>query len=353
MSNIPQASPVTAGDRSPTEVLAEAARLEQVGRRVEAVALLTEANRRRPDVALERRLVQLRHDAFAELEPASPVSPWPPEVPDRFAGETGLPEVGVADLTAQTLSAGILHHGALVVRGLVPPAGVERLVGDIDRAFEAFDAGMAGAETPQTAPWFAKFRSAPEYNLGPSRRFVRDGGGVWLVDSPRALFDVLEAFEEAGLRRVLTGHLGEAPALSVKKCTLRRVPVTSSTDWHQDGAFLGDAIRTVNVWLALTRCGGDADAPGLDVVPRRFDHVVETGTEGAWFDWAVGQGVVDRYADTPVIRPLFEPGDALLFDQFLLHRTAIDPGMTRERHAIESWFFAPSTYPTAQVPVVF
>ncbi len=320
VSNIPQASPVTAGDRSPTEVLAEAARLEQVGRRVEAVALLTEANRRRPDVALERRLVQLRHDAFAELEPASPVSPWPPEVPDRFAGETGLPEVGVADLTAQTLSAGILHHGALVVRGLVPPAGVERLVGDIDRA---------------------------------SRRFVRDGGGVWLVDSPRALFDVLEAFEEAGLRRVLTGHLGEAPALSVKKCTLRRVPVTSSTDWHQDGAFLGDAIRTVNVWLALTRCGGDADAPGLDVVPRRFDHVVETGTEGAWFDWAVGQGVVDRYADTPVIRPLFEPGDALLFDQFLLHRTAIDPGMTRERHAIESWFFAPSTYPTAQVPVVF
>jgi len=27
--------------------------------------------------------------------------------------------------------------------------------------------------------------------------------------------------------------------------------------------------------------------------------------------------------------------------------------MTSERHAIESWFFAPSTYPEGQIPLVF
>jgi len=46
-------------------------------------------------------------------------------------------------------------------------------------------------------------------------------------------------------------------------------------------------------------------------------------------------------------------GDALLFDHFFLHRTGVAPGMTRERHAIETWFFAPSTYPDGQIPLVY
>ena len=36
-----------------------------------------------------------------------------------------------------------------------------------------------------------------------------------------------------------------------------------------------------------------------------------------------------------------------------LHRTGVSPGMTRTRYAIESWFFAPSTYPQDQVPILF
>jgi hypothetical protein len=33
--------------------------------------------------------------------------------------------------------------------------------------------------------------------------------------------------------------------------------------------------------------------------------------------------------------------------------TGIAPTMTSERFAIESWFFAPSTYPYEQVPIAF
>jgi hypothetical protein len=151
---------------------------------------------------------------------------------------------------------------------------------------------------------------------------------------------------------VIAGYLGERPALAVDKCTLRKVPLDTSTDWHQDGAFLGSGIRTVNLWVALTRCG--EDAPGLDIVPARLDGIVETGTEGATFQWSVGQGVVDKVATAaPVRRPVFEPGDALFFDDLFLHRTAIDAAMTHERHAIESWFFAPSVYPEKYVPMVF
>ncbi len=65
------------------------------------------------------------------------------------------------------------------------------------------------------------------------------------------------------------------------------------------------------------------------------------------------------------MRPVFEAGDALIFDHLNLHRTAIDPGMEHDRHAIETWLFSPSTYgamttdveegysPRDQIPVVF
>jgi hypothetical protein len=53
-----------------------------------------------------------------------------------------------------------------------------------------------------------------------------------------------------------------------------------------------------------------------------------------------------------VNRPIFEQGDALLFDELFLHRTACEPEMTRERYAIETWLFAPSVYPDKQIPLV-
>ncbi len=168
----------------------------------------------------------------------------------------------------------------------------------------------------------------------------------------RALWRLTEILSRVGIGDLLEQYLGERPALSVNKCTLRRVPLGTLGEWHQDGAFLGDQIRTVNLWLALTHCGDTA--PGMDVVPRRLDEILETGVEGAYFDWSVGAGTVEK-AKGPegIVRPVFEAGDALLFDERFLHRTAADPTMTQERYAIESWFFAPSQYPAEQVPLVF
>jgi hypothetical protein len=85
-----------------------------------------------------------------------------------------------------------------------------------------------------------------------------------------------------------------------------------------------------------------------------MDEILPTGTDGALFDWAVGDRLVEKVAqETPVARPIFEAGDALFFDERFLHRTAITDAMTHERYAIESWFFAPSHYPKDQLPVVF
>jgi hypothetical protein len=337
----------------PSATLTKADTLLAQGKPREAIDLLSAANRRHPDATIERRLVQIRHTGFATIDRSAGREDWPPAVADLFAPVDGHPpEVQGVDLTAEALGSGILRHGCLLVRGLVPRSKVSPLVYAVDKTLESHEAHCDGLPVSETAPWFVPFEPDAGYSVGYGRQWVRDAGGAWMVDSPRALFELTETFQDAGVDRALTGYLGERPALSVKKCTLRRVPTDTSADWHQDGAFLGAGIRTVNVWLSLSHCGDDA--PGLDVVPRRLDHIVETGSHGAQFDWSVGPELVEHVAaDAGVVRPIFEPGDALLFDDFFLHQTGVSPGMTHERYAIESWFFAPSTYPHDQIPILF
>jgi hypothetical protein len=253
-------------------------------------------------------------------------------------------------LTVEIMGGAFQHHGALWVHDFIPGEEAERLRQGIEQAFKARDAHYAGASIEETNPWYAQIRL--ESAVAMARGWVEDGGGVWTADSPRMMFELIEFFQQSGLIDIITAFLGERPALSVGKSTLRRVPCTSSTDWHQDGAFLGETVRTVNVWASLSDCG--EDAPGLDIVAQRLPYVVQPGTHGAAFDWSVGPGKVEllQQEGAPVVSPVFKPGDIMLFDQLMLHRTGIRPGMTKSRWAVESWFFAPSTYPVEQGPLV-
>jgi hypothetical protein len=338
-----------------SDALTAADALEAQGRYLDAIDVLTEGNRELRDPAIERRLVPLRHLAFDELVnagvDAAPAEASAEEVPCR----NGIPTVQPSELTAAKLRRAISTGGCLLVPGLVPEKRIDPLIEDIDRAIEGYDAHAGGTSVEKTIPWFEPFEPMERYRNGmiPGKReAVRAGGGAWTTDSPRGLFDLLEVFDETNLNEVVTGFLGERPVLSMNKCTLRRVPLdTLHAAWHQDGAFLGRPIRTLNVWIALTHCGDDA--PGLDILPRRLDGIVQTGTEGSIFPWAVARDKVMEAAEgTPVCRPIFEPGDALLFDELFLHRTACEREMTRERYAIETWMFAPSVYPGKQVPLV-
>jgi hypothetical protein len=347
-----------------SELIARAEGLEAEGHLLDAVDVFAQANRLGRDTSVERRLVRLRHQAYGELTGAPGPSSWPVVPPGDQLVETGLPVIAPQQFTVETLSTGILRHGGLHVRRMVPEDEVACLRDGIDHAMSGFEDHASGASVQETSPWYEPFKPEPEYMtfFKRKRKSVREGvgryrrdqrpSGVWTADSPRVLADLIETFNRVGLGTAIGAYFGERPVLSVPKCTLRRVPLNTTGGWHQDGAFLGEGIRSVNVWLSLSDCG--QDAPGLDIVPARLDHVVETGTEGAHFPWSVSQDVVDRVAAaTPVVRPIFEPGDVLLFDDLFLHRTAVDPAMTRERYAIETWLFAPSVYPDRQIPLVF
>ena len=121
--------------------------------------------------------------------------------------------------------------------------------------------------------------------------------------------------------------------------------------WHQDGAFLGDDVGAFNVWITLTSCGRRRARAGHRA--PRFDRVLPSG-DGAIFNWSLSdKAVMEAAGEIAVVRPEFQAGDALLFDHRLVHRTASTSAMVRERYAIESWFFTPSAYPKAQVPLLY
>ena len=334
------------------EALALADRLVAEGRRLDAIDLLTEANAGEGSEAIERRLVELRCTTFETLPHPEGFPSWPREMADPFPEVTGRPpEITLAELTADLLGGALVHHGCLLIRGFVTK----------DRARELADliaAAYASRHEQQ--------RRRPELRGSPDRYYTplelgrerADTFGkpnvVRVVDSPRAMFELVDVYRSTGVADAIEGYLGERPALSANKWGMRRVPTDAlAGDYHQDGAFLGNEIRVVKVWLPLTRCGGDAPAPGLDFYPRRLDRVLETGGEGAFFDWTVPPSRGDaECAPVSVIRPEFGPGDALLFDEMLLHRTAGAPDLTKVRFAVESWFFAPSHYPDHHIAVV-
>jgi hypothetical protein len=296
--------------------------------------------------------VSLRNRAFAQLQPKSAFATWPPTPSRGEAAPGAVPTVDAADLTADLLRHHITTEGCLHVRGVATPAAARSLADGIDRALDEWNALRRPYAKATGSPWFDPLEVDEPERSSLGRTWVTNSGGLLTADSPRMLFALLETLEGAGLRDVAREYLGERPALSANKCTVRRVPVDTNAGWHQDGAFLGNGIRALNIWLALGDCG--RDAPGLDIVPRRIDHIVETGTRGAYFDWAVGPDLVPEVAGaTPVVRPEFAAGDALLFDDLMLHCTATDPSMTRARHAIETWCFAPSAYPRGHVPIVW
>jgi hypothetical protein len=309
---------------------------------------LTEANRRERDPATERRLLSLRHFAGIRLLDGAPPDPaHPAPAVERLPRADGLPDIACADLTPELLRAGILRDGCLLVRGLVARDAALGFAQDIDRSFEERERGETGH--PAAAGWYEEFTPHPRFGAVNERPWIKEGGGVLAIDSPLLTFNMLELFESAGVPRLVAGYLGEPALISVQKTTLRKAEPAVGGAWHQDGAFMGK-VRSLNLWLALSRCGDVA--PGLDIVPRRLDGLAPTGTDEAMLSYQVSQSKAeDAAGDVPIMRPIFEPGDALFFDELFLHQTGSDPSMPNPRFAIENWFFGGSAFPAEFAPV--
>jgi hypothetical protein len=312
--------------------------LEEIGRHTRAWQVDGD-----PETA--RRLLRLRHNAgLRRLDAAQGVPDYPEPDEARLPADGELPEIAPADLTPELLRAGMLRDGCVLVRGLIPREEALELAGGIDRAFAERDAFDEGRDAD--AGHYEEFEPEPPYAVA-VRPWIKRGGGVLAIDSPQVATRMLDVFERIGLPQLVEGYLGEPGLLSLHKTTLRKADPSVGGAWHQDGAFMGDA-RALNLWLSLSHCGDEA--PGLDIVPRRLDEIVIE--HEAMLDVELTRARAREAAgDVEILRPIFEPGDALFFDEMFLHQTASDPSMPNPRFAIESWFFSAHGFPHDYAPL--
>lgn len=304
------------------------------------------------DSRLHREIMLLRRKAADEaIRTTSPRPDWPPLVQDPFPECEGIPEIACSDLNAEVMQGAILHHGSVLVRGVLERQEAQDITSDIDCVLDALGRRLQDTHKEDDAVWFTPFELQDADDLRNALKWLHESGGVMAADSPLMFNRLADLYRRSGLVNAIQAHLGERPLVSAGKTVMRRVKLTAPADFHQDGSFLGTDVRTINVWIALSDCG--VDAPGLDVVDCRVPHLVEMGTRGARFSWSVGTEVAqEANGGRPFARPVFEPGDALIFDQLMLHATSYDPAMTRSRYALESWFFAPSAYTEQQIALL-
>jgi hypothetical protein len=340
-------------DLEPTSAraLAEAEALAARGDLLDAIDLLQGTSYAERDPLVDVRLAELRRDAFPILH-AQPATPWPLEFEDPFPGETNLIDLPRSEATPEVVGGAIRHHGCILVRGLLDPDVAGRLVGLIERSFTALEAANEGASPEQTSPWYKPLEPHPDFPPNLYNQIEERANLRWFrvctLDSPRTMFEVIDAYEKAGIGDIVRRYLGARPVLTGGKWALRRMPKRKISGWHQEASvFPKVPIRTMNVWLALTPCGDDS--PSLDVVPRREAVVHPVGKNFMM----VPEQVESITAGAPKVSPRYEPGDAMLFDEMLIHRTNTAKTMESVRYSIESWFFAPSGHPLELGPIVF
>lgn len=312
---------------------------------------LTSDPARFEDPEVSNRILQLRHWAGARLAGKTRRSAaWPTPDTSGLPPAGTVPETTITEVTPERLRGAIETHGCLLIRGVVPPAEAEELASDIERAYGVRESVMEGETSPDEQALYREFTPDTPYFSTVDRSWIGGGGGLLAADSPALHAKMLAAFGDSGLSDLVSGYLGEPATVSDQKCTLRKTPPTAGRGWHQDGSFMGE-VKAINVWMALTHCGDTA--PGMDIIPSRTEKILPSGTEGTSIAIQIHEDVAQAEAGEGggVVRPIFEPGDVLLFDEMLVHTTAAEPEMPNTRYAIESWFFGASAFPEDYVPI--
>ena len=256
---------------------------------------LRAANRKDRSLDRERRLQSLRQRAGELLVQDSVPAQLPlASVADHFVGCNGLPEIHARDLNAEIMASAILHHGVLIVKGLYDKTQTDHLL-----------------------------------NIATNRPELSREEEAFLFATPSEAFELFEIFDDSGLiDTVREYHDGNTVVFAERLKIHRRLAkhkAKAGLPWHQDINYFGNKCYAVNCWAAVTHCG--VDNPGLGFIPRREEMSIgwdpASGqprlTEGV--DTLVSQ-IPEIIKTTPEVQIKFEPGDAALFDEMTIHRTA-------------------------------
>ena len=281
--------------------------------------------------------------------------------------EFSIPEVSAADFRTDILKNAMQQKGCLIVRDFFSSGETAKMKDYIDYAFavcngdrpiekylaKKVDLGDLLEKTKADIVERQKTNNtyADTTKLGRNlTQALNKDRSLLTVRSPLVAEKILALFEKKGLKKLMNEYFENEPCASIYKWVLRKVKTERAIDFHQDGAFMGDEIDSLNCWIPLSDCGPGNDAPGLDVVPVRLMKTFAKGS--GMLDWSISsQAVIDHYGEQAIVSPVFNKGDLLLFDHLLIHRPQYDPDHSQERYAIETWFFDSHNFPKNQLPV--
>jgi hypothetical protein len=280
-----------------------------------------------------------------------------------------VPEIDAADLTIDALSKSVREHGCLIVRNFFNADDVETMRAFVDHSFainsnpdsllhkylsKAPDLKSVLKKTRENIRERRKVNSTYSNTVVTGSQLNHAMGlnkSHLTAQTPIVTEKLLQLFEKKQLKPLLKDYFGNEPCVSVYKWVLRRSePPANAIDFHQDGAFMGDEIASLNCWIPLSNCGTGFDVHGLDIVPIRLMNAFQKGS--GVMDWTISiNALVEEFTEKAIVTPTFRKGDLLFFDHLLVHRSQSIPHSSEPRYAIETWFFDSVNFPKNQIPV--
>ena len=110
----------------------------------------------------------------------------------------------------------------------------------VESAFVALEAHHEGAPVADTAPWYVPLQPHPDFPPSAHNQIEGRADLRWFrvctLDSPRPMFEVIDAYEKAGIGDLVRGWLGARPVLTGGKWALRRMPKRKISGWHQEAS---------------------------------------------------------------------------------------------------------------------
>lgn len=257
-----------------------------------------------------------------------------------------------ATLDVTRLRRTIYEKGCVVVRGLISTDDVAVFAGMAERTFDTCRQLVQILEVPEDEPLdriqdarLRKFVTNIRVGQIEPAYFER-------LNQGRSIYEILTAHPER--RQFLLALFGGEwfPGAAV----IRRIsPVTSqqSKSWqapivmHCDGPILSRHAYSINVWVPMVDCPGEA--PGLQLVPGPFEplrQAMKHDFETSAVDHAIELEMQRQYSAGEDGKPRFVPqlarGDVVIFHNWIMHGSYATSQMTKPRTSFELRFNAPT-----------
>ncbi len=239
-----------------------------------------------------------------------------------------------SQLSPERVLSALDDKGCVVIRALFNPLLIQRFR---QRAERVFCQRQQEFEQKTLPPGYAK-----NYHYGRmSYLSLRE------LDAPgESAFQVFRLFQRSLLLPLLEQFYQRAVWLNQLESNVRYLKgddVSLYVPFHQDGFFhQNPEYPQLNCWLPLVHCGSGARAPGMEVVPIGLQKFLPFDPDGV-SDYAPvyqsfalnAERVINLVGAEHLWHPALWPGDVLLMNAYVLHRSGWHSQVTQDRYSIE------------------